>query len=49
MFSNKQNNQRGFNFFNVSKKGISSKRFHTNFDIKLNNLTDFFHFKFLSL
>jgi hypothetical protein len=48
MFSNKQTIKRGFNFFNISKRVISSKRHHTNFDIKLNNLTSIFSSKSLS-
>jgi hypothetical protein len=45
MFSNKQNKnfttKRGINndFFQITKRLISSKRHHTNFDMKLNNLT----------
>lgn len=48
MFSNKQNNKGGFNFFNISKRVISSKRHHTNFDIKVNALTRVFSSKSLS-
>lgn len=48
MFSNKQNNKGTFNFFNISKRVISSKRHHTNFDIKLNYFTSFFNSKSLS-
>lgn len=42
MFSNKQKNKGGFNFLNISKRLISSKRHHTNFDIKLSSMTSFF-------
>ncbi len=49
MFSSKQNNKGGFNFFNISKRLISSKRHHTNFDIKLNHFTRYYNFKNLSL
>lgn len=48
MFSNKQNNKGGFSFLNISKRLISSKRHHTNFDIKLNHLTSVFGSKGLS-
>ena len=48
MFSNQPKNQKGFNLFDISKKVISSKRHHTNFDIKLTHLTDFLKSKHLS-
>lgn len=49
MFSNKNPNPRQINFYNIPKRSISSNRFHTNFDIRMNRATDIFkskHFSF---
>lgn len=43
-----QNQNKSNNLFSFQKKTIANKRFHTNFDIKLNYLTDFFRSKNMS-
>jgi hypothetical protein len=46
MFSNKNNKPN--NLFFIQKRQIANRRFHTNFDIKLNSLTNIFRSKNLS-
>lgn len=48
MFSYHSKNQKGFSFYNTSKKVISSKRHHTNFDMNMHYFTDFFKSKNIS-
>lgn len=49
MFSRRQKNQKNTQLINLSKSLISSKRHHTNFDIKVDYFTSIFAKKGLSL
>ena len=49
MFSSISKNLKRFSLLNIPKKNISSKRFHTNFDININTITKAFITKHLSL